>query len=106
MAECEFSLGGWCFALACYSKTQCGARDEDGNPRYVSNKKLGISEIIKEKKMKACNKCEHLFTIERYLSNYRRACGHEDIGREIGWFNLNEPIPIPDWCPKEDENVH
>ncbi len=35
--ECRFNRDGYCYALCCFSKEQCGARDEDGNPRYVSN---------------------------------------------------------------------
>lgn len=34
--KCRFDEGEkGCFALACYSNDKCGARDENGNPRYT-----------------------------------------------------------------------
>lgn len=48
MNKCDFNYKGWCYALACYSNIQCGARDENGNPKYVSNEecKKGIPKTI------------------------------------------------------------
>lgn len=31
MSKCKWNYKGWCYALACYSNTPCGARDEGGN---------------------------------------------------------------------------
>lgn len=33
---CVFDKKGKCWALACYSSAVCGARDEKGNPKYVT----------------------------------------------------------------------
>jgi hypothetical protein len=32
--KCSFDKKGGCYALACYSKQKCGARDSKGNPKY------------------------------------------------------------------------
>lgn len=31
---CQFDVNGECHAMACYSGEKCGARDENGNPKY------------------------------------------------------------------------
>lgn len=44
MEKCQFDKGEkGCYALACYSRQKCGARDEKGNPAYVD-----LDEIKKE----------------------------------------------------------
>lgn len=32
---CVAEHNGECYAMACYSSEKCGARDENGNPKYV-----------------------------------------------------------------------
>ena len=34
--HCIFDKNGFCNALCCYSDQICGARDENGNPKYSS----------------------------------------------------------------------
>lgn len=33
---CECEVKGFCTALVCYVKQNCGARDENGNPKYTT----------------------------------------------------------------------
>lgn len=46
MSKCPFEKDGGCTAMLCYSSEECGARDENGGPKYC----VGIQ---KEKKMKS-----------------------------------------------------
>lgn len=40
---CRFSIEGECHALLCYSSEDCGARDDEGNPKYTkTNWEKGI----------------------------------------------------------------
>lgn len=31
---CKFNEDGYCIAMACYTIDDCGARDDNGNPKY------------------------------------------------------------------------
>lgn len=36
--KCQFEKDGFCHALSCYSEKKCGARDENGQPKYSSDR--------------------------------------------------------------------
>ena len=65
------------------------------------------------KKMKTCNGCEHLECEKDDLirddndNTVFCECRYDRRfeGHYIGWFDKDEPIPTPYWCPKETENV-
>ena len=44
---CEFDTDGNCYAGACYSKEKCNARDEFGNPKYMSLNSIRLKETEK-----------------------------------------------------------
>lgn len=49
--KCNFEKDGYCYALGCYSKDKCNARDSDGNPKYadiVDNPKVDVGKDISE----------------------------------------------------------
>ena len=41
--RCEFDKNGVCYALACYTRQECGARDGKGNPKYASPRARGVN---------------------------------------------------------------
>lgn len=64
--------------------------------------------------MKTCNGCENMFHYTDLADRTKTLCicmhfkfddakNSMNNGKTMGWWNLDEPIPTPDWCPKEDE---
>ncbi len=52
--------------------------------------------------MKTCNGCKNLRISESFEQADRYFCGIEF--KEIGWFEMGEDIPTPDWCPLMEAN--
>ena len=63
--------------------------------------------------MKTCNGCKYLDCEKDDLirddndNTVFCNCDYDSSfdGNYIGWFDKDEPIPTPYWCPKEAENV-
>ena len=60
--------------------------------------------------MRTCNGCDRLSTslsVEDGAWVCRCIPDENDYSkaRSLGWWDIDEGVPTPDWCPKEAENA-
>jgi len=114
MKKCKFDKDGLCHALACYTSLECGARDEQGNPKYVEPKAIKIQfnyteghknmpkgfeeNYYNHKTGQLCSRHVDYTIIERDGKRFA-----EPIGKPRGNVEIeDDTLCIDEWWPLED----